>query len=75
MIDAVAKHMVFDKETFRKFLFDSISDLVPSVVSNTKANNQKVLVEIFKSLLPIACILLHLKASHEDIALACSDFL
>jgi len=75
MIDAVAKHSVADKETFRRFLFESIGDLVESVVLNTKLNNQKILLDIFRPLLPVACILLHLKACHEDNALAGIDIL
>jgi hypothetical protein len=29
VIEAVARYMVADKEAFRRFLFESISDLVP----------------------------------------------
>ena len=67
--------MIADKEIFRNFLFDMIDDKVESVIFNTKANNQKVLLEIFKPLLPIACILLHLKACNGHNPLACSDIL
>ena len=75
MIDSVTKNMTVDKVNFQKLLFDSISDQVDSVVLNTKSNNQKILLEIFRPLLPMACILLHLKACHVDGTLAVSDVL
>jgi len=75
MIDSVTKNMTADKVNFQKLLFDSISDQVDSVVLNTKSNNQKILLEIFRPLLPMACILLHLKACRVDSALAVSDVL
>ena len=75
MVEAVTKHMVADKDTFQDFLFESITDKVDSVVLNTKENNQKVLLEIFQPLLPMACILLHLKACRKDSALGRSDIL
>ena len=67
--------MVADKDIFQAFLFQSISDKVESVVLNTKENNQKVLLEIFRPLLPMACILLHLKACNQHPPLAGSDVL
>jgi hypothetical protein len=67
--------MVTDKETFQGLLFDSISDMVESVVLNTKLNNQNILLEIFRPLLPVACILLHLKACRMDSTLAGIDIL
>jgi hypothetical protein len=75
MVEAITDHMDVDKEVFQDFLFDSISDKVDSVILNTKENNQKVLLEIFRPLLPMACILLHLKACHKDSALAGSEIL
>ena len=67
--------MVEDKDVFQDFLFDSVSDKVDSVVKNIKENNQKVLLEIFRPLLPMACILLHFKACRKDITLAGSKIL